>query len=168
MVRECGTCTLCCKVLGIGALDKPAGTWCPHCRPGQGCTIYESRPEECRTFLCDWLRNEALGPEWKPEKSKIVLASSGKNILAYVDPSAPTAWRKSPFFERLTAIMQKALPNGGLVYVAVANHYIVLLPGREQEIGRLGPQDEVILKSFRTPLGMEYEVEVRRGSSGKE
>jgi hypothetical protein len=164
--RECGTCTLCCKVLGIGALGKPAGQWCPHCQPGKGCAVYETRPEECRTFLCDWLRNEALGPEWKPEKSKIVLASSGKNIIAYVDPSSPMAWRKVPFFERLTSIMHKALPNGGLVYVAVADHYTVLLPDKQQEIGRIGPGDDVILKTFRTALGgLEYDVDVVRGAS---
>ena len=161
--RSCGTCTLCCKLLGIGALEKPSGQWCPHCLPGKGCGIYSERPDECHTFECDWLRNETLGPEWKPEKSKIVLASSGKNIFAYVDPSAPTQWRKSPFHERLIALMQAALPDGGLVYVAVGGRYTLLLPDREEEIGRLDPRDDVILKSFRTPLGgLEYQVEVVR------
>ena len=163
MARACGTCTMCCKILGIGALHKPGGQWCPHCQPGTGCGIYDTRPAECRTFHCDWLRNEALGPEWKPEKSKIVLASSGKKILAYVDPSSPTAWRKSPFIERLTALMQAALPDGVLVYVAVANRYTLLLPDRQEEIGLLGPKDEVMLKTFRTPQGLQYEVEVLRG-----
>jgi len=161
--RQCGTCTLCCKVMGIGALDKPSGQWCPHCLPGKGCGIYDERPEECRTFSCDWLRNEALGPEWKPEKSKIVMASTNGKIIAYVDPASPTQWRKSPFFERLTALMHAALPDGVLVYVAVAEHYTLLLPDREEEIGRIGPADEVILKSFRAPTGLRYEVEIRRG-----
>ena len=149
--------------MGIGALDKPSGQWCPHCLPGKGCGIYDERPEECRTFSCDWLRNEALGPEWKPEKSKIVMASTNGKIIAYVDPASPTQWRKSPFFERLTALMHAALPDGVLVYVAVAEHYTLLLPDREEEIGRIGPADEVILKSFRAPTGLRYEVEIRRG-----
>jgi len=161
--RQCGTCTLCCKVMGIGALNKPAGQWCQHCTPGKGCTIYDERPEECRTFSCDWLRNEALGPEWQPEKSKIVMTSTDGKIIAYVDPSSPTQWRKSPFFERLTALMQAALPDGILVYVAVANQYTLLLPDRQEEIGRIGPADQVILKSFRSPMGLRYEVEIRRG-----
>jgi hypothetical protein len=146
-------------------LEKPTGQWCPHCAVGKGCGIYNERPTECRTFMCDWLLVEALGPEWKPEKSKIVLASTDGKIIAYVDPASPTAWRKSPYIERLTALMQKSLPDGILVYVMVANRYTLLLPDREEEIGRLDPKDEVILKTFRTPLGrLEYEVEVRRGA----
>src|SRR5262249_4530121 len=47
--RECGKCSLCCKLLPIQELNKPIDTWCPHCRPGHGgCTIYSSRPSECR------------------------------------------------------------------------------------------------------------------------
>src|SRR6516165_9574581 len=38
--RECGKCSLCCKLLPIRELNKPIDTWCPHCRPGHGgCTI---------------------------------------------------------------------------------------------------------------------------------
>jgi hypothetical protein len=42
--RACGDCTLCCKVMAIEALAKPAGSWCRHCKPGQGCAIYAERP----------------------------------------------------------------------------------------------------------------------------
>jgi hypothetical protein len=44
--RSCGDCTLCCKVMAVEALGKPAGSWCSHCKPGRGCLIYETRPEE--------------------------------------------------------------------------------------------------------------------------
>ena len=39
--KACGSCTMCCKLFEINWLDrpKPAGKWCPHCRPGQGCAI---------------------------------------------------------------------------------------------------------------------------------
>ena len=111
-------------------------------------------------------RIEALGPEWKPEKSKIVMTSSQGKIIAYVDPSSPTQWRKSPFYERLVKLMQASLPDGILVYVAVGNHYTLFLPDRLEEIGRLGAQDEVILKTLRTPVGrLEYQVEVLRGEA---
>ena len=53
--RECGTCTLCCKLIAVTALEKPPGTWCPHCVRGKGCGIYETRPAECRTFYCHWM-----------------------------------------------------------------------------------------------------------------
>ena len=59
--RECGDCTLCCKVMAIEQLAKPASAWCPHCKPGRGCRIYADRPAECRAFSCLWLVNDRLG-----------------------------------------------------------------------------------------------------------
>ena len=162
MARSCGSCSLCCKVMGIGALNKPSGHWCPHCRPGKGCGIYGDRPSECRTFNCDWLLNDALGPEWKPEKSKIVMTHRGNKIVAYVDPSAPGQWRKSPFFERLMALVEPSLTRGTLVYVSVSENYILLLPDREEVLGHLGVADEVMLKTVRTATGYAYEVEIHR------
>src|SRR4029450_3980750 len=72
--RTCGTCTLCCKVYPVVPdLDKPRSVWCPHCVAGKGCGIHVKRPNICRTFFCNWLLDEALGPEWKPERCKFVL-----------------------------------------------------------------------------------------------
>ncbi len=31
-------------MLKIRELNKPGNTWCPHCKIGAGCTIYDSRP----------------------------------------------------------------------------------------------------------------------------
>ena len=36
--RECGSCSLCCKVYNVPEIEKPAGKWCRHCTPGKGCT----------------------------------------------------------------------------------------------------------------------------------
>ena len=163
--RECGTCTMCCKVMGIKEIEKPSGQWCPHCLPGRGCAIYQDRPGECRSFMCDWLQAEALGPEWKPEKSKIVLVSRYHRMVAYVDPATPTAWKKSPYLERLMALMRVGLPDNRLVYVSVAERYTLLLPDRFEELGPLANDDEVLLKMVRTATGMEYQVDVKRHPS---
>ena len=70
--RECGDCSLCCKVLDIDALNKPAGKWCQHCRPGDGgCSIYQTRPATCRDFACGWLVIARLGEEWKPSRARM-------------------------------------------------------------------------------------------------
>src|SRR4051812_14872278 len=50
--RECGTCTLCCKVAAVEELNKPNGVWCSHCLSGKRCTIYDQRPQSCRSFYC--------------------------------------------------------------------------------------------------------------------
>jgi hypothetical protein len=54
--RECGSCSLCCKLLPVRdrALIKPASERCPHQRHS-GCAIYASRPFSCRAFFCGWL-----------------------------------------------------------------------------------------------------------------
>ena len=72
--RLCGGCTACCKTHEIRALAKPPDQWCPHCRPGQGCAIYETRPEECRTFACLW--HQGYGPDGiRPDRSRVVLGT---------------------------------------------------------------------------------------------
>ena len=161
-MRQCGTCTLCCKLMGIEALGKPLGAWCAHCQPGKGCAIYPDRPQECRTFSCAWMIDETLGEEWYPKKSKIVLTLEPGRIIAHVDPGAPDAWRRQPYFGVLTRMMQAELPRGRLVYAAVNAHHILLLPDREEDLGLLGPVDEVQLATIAKPDGREYRVSVRR------
>src|SRR5215813_11866044 len=71
--RNCGSCALCCKLIGIAELNKPMGQWCPHCIKSGGCSIYETRPTECRTFNCEWLIAPGIGDEWRPTRAKMVL-----------------------------------------------------------------------------------------------
>ena len=48
--KTCGSCTLCCKVVGIAELKKPADVWCGHCNKAKGCRIYDTRPQVCRKY----------------------------------------------------------------------------------------------------------------------
>ena len=43
--RECGSCTLCCKVYDVPAVDSVAGQWCRHTKQGRGCAIHATRPD---------------------------------------------------------------------------------------------------------------------------
>jgi hypothetical protein len=42
--RACGTCTLCCKVVAVPELEKAAGEWCKHCRPGRAAAFMRAGP----------------------------------------------------------------------------------------------------------------------------
>ena len=161
--RHCGSCTLCCKLMGVAALEKPLGAWCPHCLPGKGCAIYEGRPQECRHFHCAWLVDVGLGEEWYPKKSKIVMTLEPDRIVAHVDPGAPDAWRRQPYFAVLSQMMQAGLGRGRLVYAAVNAHHILLLPDRQEDLGLLGAADAVELATVAKTGGLEYRVTVRRG-----
>src|SRR5581483_1379015 len=59
--------------LNVIEIGKEAGIYCRHCIPGKGCGIYETRFDICRTFLCGWRMVPALGPEWRPDKSGILM-----------------------------------------------------------------------------------------------
>ena len=72
--RVCGSCTACCKTHAVTLFKKikKPGQWCPHCEVGEGCLIYENRPDECKKFKCNWLRGG--GEEnCRPDRVKIVL-----------------------------------------------------------------------------------------------
>ena len=129
MNRECGRCSLCCKVLtilreGIIEKDKPAGKWCPHACPGKGgCSRYEERPGVCRDFQCQWISDPTMGPEWYPRTSHMVVSSSAAEGVVYVDvdPAWPDAWKKSPYYEQL-----RALSRHVRVSIKVGDRHILL------------------------------------------
>ena len=73
--RQCGACTICCKILAINAkeLKKTASVLCQHCDEGRGCRIYATRPEVCRGFYCEWRLNPQIPATWRPDKSGIFI-----------------------------------------------------------------------------------------------
>jgi hypothetical protein len=103
IMRQCGGCTLCCKLLPMSAatreqardtmaamveaglaplstlfntiddFDKPAGERCPHQRHGKGCAIYEQRPFGCKIWTCRWLTNDDTDELRRPDKAGYVI-----------------------------------------------------------------------------------------------
>jgi hypothetical protein len=57
--RACGACQLCCKLVPVAQIEKPAGKRCKHQRTGKGCQIYDHRPFDCRSWSCRWLADRA-------------------------------------------------------------------------------------------------------------
>lgn len=51
--RECGDCTLCCTTFPNREQKRRGMVKCEHACGG--CAIYDSRPNECRAFMCFWL-----------------------------------------------------------------------------------------------------------------
>jgi hypothetical protein len=111
--RECGACSLCCKVMGVPEV-KQDHEWCPHALPGKGgCAIYRRRPEACRTFNCMWLIDNKFPDYWYPLKSKIVINALNENGASYVafvvDPAYPNRWREEPYFDDIKTIAKAGL-----------------------------------------------------------
>lgn len=85
-MNACGTCTLCCKILGIvdddGKSIAAPGKWCPHANndkgsSSRGCTIYDSRPSNCLVFNCVWLTSQGVGQPMplylRPDRCNFIL-----------------------------------------------------------------------------------------------
>lgn len=100
--RICGHCTLCCRLPDIDALAKPANQWCDHCREGQGCRIYDRRPQLCRDFLCLWRTDETLDAAWEPMRSRMMVYCQGPQVTVLVDPDFPEIWKQAPYAETLS------------------------------------------------------------------
>lgn len=61
--RSCGTCTACCITHGVPSLDKKEFERCAILSRSvqPGCSLYATRPKECRTWSCLW--KKGLGEE---------------------------------------------------------------------------------------------------------
>src|SRR4051794_9187127 len=109
MNRQCGSCTLCCKLIPVPPLDKKAGERCKHQR-STGCRIYSKRPRDCRLWSCAWLVNNINGrplPVSRPDRTHYVIdimpdyvtvESEGRTgrltvIQIWCDPDYPDAHR---------------------------------------------------------------------------
>jgi len=148
---------MCCKLLGVRSIGKPSGTWCTHCTAGRGCAIYHARPQECRDFICAWLKGPALDGQWKPSVCKfIVFAEHGKGLKlkVAVDAARPDAWRKEPFYSYFKNwIAQNAMQDAALL-VLIGNRAIAVLPDEDVELGGWSDDDRVVVTRTMTPFGM--------------
>lgn len=161
--RECGTCTLCCKVYNIPEIGKVAGKWCQHCTPGKGCGIHQSLPSQCATFNCMWRTEAKLPAHWKPERSKMVVTIFPLNhhIYVQVDSSAPTAWRKQPYHGELRLWAKNNLPKNIHVVVFVNDDATLIMPDQDVLLGAMKPTDVISVR--RNAGSASYEVKLVPG-----
>jgi hypothetical protein len=158
--RECGTCTMCCKVFRIAELDKAEGRWCRHVVQGRGCGIHATRPGVCRTFYCHYLRNPHLGPEWKPEQAKFVLyiEMEGRRMVVAADAAAPVAWRKAPYYAQFKRWALAGARSNHQILVFNGRRATAVLPDRDVDLGIVEIGDQVIYHPGRRTI----DVELRR------
>lgn len=142
--RECGKCSMCCHLLHIIELNKPSNQWCEHCRPGKGgCSIYETRPNICRSFACGWLMSATVGPEWYPPLSHMILSLAPFNgvqtVTVTVDPRFPWIWKEQPYYSQLKQMAYRGLhvksPDDILfVHVRCHGRVWLLVPNDDIEV----------------------------------
>ncbi len=141
--RECGACSLCCKLAAIEELNKPANAWCTHCKPGQGCSIYTERPTPCRDFACDWLTDPYVPDYWRPISSHMILTrvTSGDQLIlrVMVDANYADLWKREPYLPHLVTLARKGLAeNRFAVHVLVGRRTWLIRPDGIRDLGPQG------------------------------
>lgn len=73
--RSCGDCQLCCKLLPVAGLPKPANTLCRFQKFHKGCSVYRTAkmPPECGLWNCRWLINDDAGELSRPDRAHYVI-----------------------------------------------------------------------------------------------
>lgn len=108
--RRCGACTLCCKLLPVHDIQKPANQVCKFQRSAKGCTVYRQRgfPTSCALWNCLWLGDDDAADLPRPDHAHYVIdvspdyieiiMSSGEVmrvdvVQIWVDPKHPHAYQ---------------------------------------------------------------------------
>jgi hypothetical protein len=109
-MRQCGSCTLCCKLMPVPPLGKKAGERCKFLKFHKNCTVYNrpQMPAECAIWNCRWLVDQA-GDTRRPDHAHYVIDVMPDYITLqhndtgqtqqiavaqiWVDPSHPNAHR---------------------------------------------------------------------------
>lgn len=137
-MRTCGDCQLCCRLLPVAGVNKPANQRCRHQRHGKGCAVYgimggsfgaPRMPLECKLWSCRWLVGDGTRDLARPDRSHYVLdvmqdfvtvqetPDSEKikigALQVWVDPAHPDAHRDPA----LRAYLARAGAEGGLVAI---------------------------------------------------
>ena len=114
--NHCGSCTACCKLVGVEELAKPLDSWCAHCDKGRGCRIYEERPPSCRGYACSWLAareaGQAVDDALRPDRCHVVFhrREGDREVMAHVDPARPDAWRAGAAMRMIADIASSGTP----------------------------------------------------------
>jgi len=143
--RQCGTCTMCCKLIEVAELNKPQNVWCSHCAPGKGCRVYDQRPADCRSFNCGWLVDTSLGESWRPDRAKFVITEepgTGRTFIV-CDATAPGAWRREPFYARIKSWLTPAGMERQQIVVTTGRRLTLLVPHGEFDLGEWKKGDQI-------------------------
>lgn len=130
-MKDCGDCALCCKLIEVKPLGKPADTWCQHCTK-HSCRIWSERPEICKTYDCLWRTTPEMPEELRPSQCKVAFECHDpeKVAIAHVDKDRPEAWRKKP----VIGVITKLLREKWTVWVMIGQDRHLLLPeGKKPE-----------------------------------
>ena len=91
-----------------------------------------------------------MGPEWKPDKCKMVLDARQDWLVVHVDPAAQRPWRQEPYFSYLVDMSARNIGRGARVLVMERGRTIIILPDGDVDLGVVTPQDRIVVNRVMT------------------
>lgn len=83
LMQSCDKCTYCCKMLRIKETKSNPNSVCRFCNDS-GCSIYDERPESCKTFLCAWKQMENVSLDLRPDKCFMLFEKWSDSVMVGV------------------------------------------------------------------------------------
>ncbi len=164
-VSHCRTCTLCCTLPDILALDKPMYRPCRHLA-GDGCGIFgrPERPATCLAYRCAYLQAREEGG---PDRNRVPHPLEAgayfhrdpveRAIVLFVDPAKPERWKASALPDLLRPHLRAGL---ALVVFDRGRRMTIASPALFEEVLRL---DYV---AFADAQGMPLDIPEFREAAG--
>jgi hypothetical protein len=150
---SCGPCQLCCEVMRVESIAKPAFQRCEK-QCSSGCSVYATRPTQCREFECGWLASQrakiiAMPRELRPDRCGVVMdMNSSGTFIAHC--KRPESWRIGPIRQWLLERARSAL---------------VLIEHGAGRCSRLKPDGSIVPAYF---IGIDAETNNRMFAEGEE
>ncbi len=140
-MRECGDCTLCCLLLPIPEAKSEHSQLCSHCN--KGCNIYDKRPNMCKEFNCDWLLDETIPEELRPDKCNVIFEYINKySVLCLVHFNDLNAWNREPVMNYMKKLNSEGISVAISSYTSETNRFM-LADGHTKEHIFNGAMDEL-------------------------
>lgn len=132
----CGSCNLCCTLLQVQDISKPALMTCWHTTLHGGCAVHAQKKTDeslkaCDQFMCVWLASQTLEDEslrgnrdMRPDMSHVLLGPMDRDdpklLYVHVDPAYKSAWRERP----VAAYLDDVVSKGGRIIIVIGdNHF---------------------------------------------
>lgn len=133
--KPCGPCSLCCKLVPVKELNKPAGQWCTYRAATGGCKVHATRPASCFDYQCGWSLRAELDDRWRPDNAKFVLSVPEGQLIVLCDPGSPDTWRREPYYTQIKKWSERNSKNYTTVIVRTRGRMVFVFPEADIDIG---------------------------------
>lgn len=128
-------CGLCCKLVIVNELNKPAGQWCQHYARGRGCTIHVERPEVCKPFQCVWTMTPYLDERWRPDNARFMMVVLERQLIIECDSGFADAWRREPYYAQIKRWSRRETGQFDIVVVRARGRLTYIFPEADVDLG---------------------------------